>query len=520
MKGESRKGNLWLSLVFIEVVLLKSGYIWRRLLRSLISIFIIMLIVFTMVYTLVPRENIFFEDSTYRKLSSKSDDKTEYVYSTWEKLGYLDYVRINDYCLEKYEAGSEQMTEAVKPDSQESRDFVAEYTAKGYTVEQYLQSGRYFAYKDVPVINRMLSWLGNLISIDTPWAVKDPGNPDLQRGLHFGTTPTGGWALIGSGTNYKYQIYTDSHFPFIHQNFIRLNFGTSYPTYQGLEVLSVLFQPQGTEVKRHVTFDTGYEADSGINFGTLRYKPVLDRMDRKKFNDNYASYDVFRSQPSMIGTSFIMGFLAMALAYAVGLPVGLLMARKKDKLADKLGMVYIIFIIAVPSLAYIYLFRFIGTTVFSLPSVFTTYGPEDLRSWVLPVISLALPSIASLMLWTRRYVVDQMNSDYVKFAKSKGLNQREIFRNHIFKNAIIPIAQGIPASLAGCITGAIITESIYSVGGMGKMLPNAINQYNNVMIIALAFLFSSVSVLSVLAGDIVLTKVDPRISLSEKAGRS
>ena len=55
---------------------------------------------------------------------------------------------------------------------------------------------------------------------------------------------------------------------------------------------------------------------------------------------------------------------------------------------------------------------------------------------------------------------------------------------------------------------------------MGKMLPNAIKQYNNVMIVALAFMFSTVSVLSVLAGDIVLTKVDPRISLSEKAGRS
>ena len=67
---------------------------------------------------------------------------------------------------------------------------------------------------------------------------------------------------------------------------------------------------------------------------------------------------------------------------------------------------------------------------------------------------------------------------------------------------------------------AIITESIYSVGGMGKMLPNAINQYNNVMIVALAFMFSTVSVQSVLAGDWLLTKVDPRISLSEKAGRS
>ena len=499
---------------------MKKGYIWKRLFRSLVSILIIMLIVFTMVYTMVPRDNIFFEDSTYRKLGGKSDDKTEYVYSTWQKLGYLDYVRINDYCLTLYEAGTPEMIAAVEPDSQESRDFVALYTSKGYTVEKYLVSGRYYAYKDIPVIKRMGTWLSQLLVIDTPWSVQDETNPDLERSLHFGKTPTGGLALIGSGSTHKYLLYTDSRFPWIHQNIINLNFGTSYPTYQGLEVLRVLFQSQGAEVKRPVVFETGYEAESGINFGTLKYKSILDRMDRKKFVDNYAIYETTKEQPSMIGTSFIMGIFAMLLAYALGLPIGLLMARKKDKLADKLGMVYIIFIIAVPSLAYIYLFRYMGTTLFNLPSVFTTYGPGDVRSWVLPIISLALPSIASLMLWTRRYVVDQMNSDYVKFAKAKGLNQREIFRGHIFKNAIIPIAQGIPASLAGCITGAIITESIYSVGGMGKMLPNAINQYNNVMIVALAFMFSTVSVLSVLAGDIVLTKVDPRISLSEKAGRS
>ena len=479
-----------------------------------------MLIVFTMIYTMVPRENIFFEDSTYRKLSSKSDDKTEYVYSTWQKLGYLDYVRINDYCLTLYEAGSPEMSEAVKPDSKESEDFVRIYTEKGYTVEKFLGNGRYYAYKDVPMIRRMASWLSKLIVIDTPLSVKDENNPDLPRSLSLGRTPTGGAALIGSGSVHKYLLYTDSHFPWLHQNIIKLNFGTSSPSYQGLDVMRVLFQSQGTEVKRHVTFDTGYETDSGINFGTLKYKSVLDRMDRKKFNDNYADYEVFRNQPSMIGTSFIMGLLAMGLAYLLGLPIGVLMARRKDKLADKLGMIYIIFIIAVPSLAYIYLFRYIGTTLFNLPSVFTTYGPGDVRSWILPVISLALPSIANLMLWTRRYVVDQMSADYVKFAKAKGLNQREIFNGHIFKNAVIPIAQGIPTSLAGCITGAIITEAIYSVGGMGKMLPSAIKQYNNVMIVALAFLFSTVSVLSVLAGDIVLTKVDPRISLSEKAGRS
>ena len=203
---------------------------------------IIMLIVFTMVYTMVPRENIFFEDETYRKLGGKSDDKTEYVYSTWQKLGYLDYVRINDYCLELYEAGSEDMIRAVEPDSPESQDFVALYTSKGYTVEQFLQSGRYYAYKDTPIILRMVSWLGRLISIDTPWSVQDPTNPDLERSLSFGRTPTGGVALIGSGTNYKYLLYTDSRFPFIHQNIIHLNFGRSYPTFSGLNVMSVLFQ--------------------------------------------------------------------------------------------------------------------------------------------------------------------------------------------------------------------------------------------------------------------------------------
>lgn len=499
---------------------MNKGYILKRLLRSVISVIIIMLIVFTLVYTLIPRNSIFSQDDGYRKLASKPDEKTDYMYNIWQKLGYLDFVRSADYFQELYEVNSPEMEEALQPGSKAAEEFKAKYEAQGFTVEKYPKSGRYYAYKDIPIIMHVGRWFSQLIEIDTPWSVQDENNPDLKRGLSFGTTESGGLALIGSGTRHKYLLYTDSHFPWIHQNIIKLRFGESYPTYQGLDVMSVLFQTQGAEVKRPVTFATGKEGNSGIIFGTETYKSVLDRMDKQKFTDNYATYQTYKDQPSMIGTSFIIGFFAMLLSYGIGLPIGLLMARRKDKIADKLGMVYIIFIIAVPSLAYIYLFRYMATAAFGLPSVFTTYGANDIRSWILPTVSLALPSIASLMLWTRRYVVDQMSQDYVKFAKAKGLNQKEIFNKHIFKNAIIPIAQGIPSSLAACLTGAIITESIYAVGGMGKMLPNAIQQYNNVMIVALAFLFSTISVLSVLIGDIILTKVDPRISLTEKAGRS
>ncbi len=499
---------------------MKRGYILKRLLRSIVSILLIMFVVFVLVFSLVPRVNIFFEDGTYKKLSGKPDEKTNYVYNTWEKLGYLDYVKINDYCLDLYEAGSPEMQTALDPDSKETADFVALYESRGYTVDYYTISGRAFAYKDIPVFQRLWNWFSNIVRIDTVNSVQDPNNPDLERKVYFGRTPTGGLALIGSGTYHKYLLYTDSHFPFIHQNFITLNMGESYPTYQGLEALTVIFSSQGTEVKRDVTFETGETGSSAINFGSLTYKETLDRMDKKKFVDHYANYATFKDQSSMVGTSFTMGIFALLLAYGIGLPVGVAMARNKDGLIDKMGMLFIIFITSVPSLAYIYIFRYLGTTLFGLPSVFTTFGPSDVRSWILPIISLSLPSISSLMLWIRRYVVDQMNSDYVKFAKAKGLNRKEIFRAHIFKNASIPIVHGIPSSLAGCITGAIITEAIYSVGGMGKMLPNAINQYNNVMIVTLTFMFSSISVLSVLLGDIIITKVDPRISLTDKAGRS
>ena len=499
---------------------MKKGYVLKRLLRSVISVLVIMFVVFFLVFTLVPRENIFFEDATYRKLGGKPDDKTDYVFNTWKKQGYLDYVKLNDYCLTLYEAGSDEMKDALRPDSREAADFVALYEAQGYTIEYYRVSGMPFAHKDLPIIQRLWNWCSKLVQVDSIYRIQDPNNPDLERKVYFGRTPTGGLALIGSGSYHKYLIYTDSHFPFIHQNLIWLNMGESYPTYQGLEALSVIFSSQGTDVKRDVTFETGETGSSAINFGSLTYKENLDRMDKKKFTDNYANYTTYKDQSSMVGTSFIIGIFALVLAYGLGLPVGVAMARNKDGIVDKAGMLYIIIITSVPSLAYIYIFRYLGTTIFGLPSVFTTFGPSDVRSWILPIISLSLPSISALMLWIRRYVVDQMNSDYVKFAKAKGLSRKEIFRNHIFKNASIPIAHGIPSSLAGCITGAIITEAIYSVGGMGKMLPNAINQYNNVMIIALTFLFSSISVLSVLLGDLIVIKVDPRISLTDKAGRS
>ena len=128
----------------------------------------------------------------------------------------------------------------------------------------------------------------------------------------------------------------------------------------------------------------------------------------------------------MLENSFVIGIIATVIAYLLGLPLGILMAKNKDSIGDKIGNGYIIFISAVPSLAYIFMFAAIGTRVFHLPYKFANASVMIL-AYILPVLSLALRDIAGLMRWMRRYMIDQMNSDYVKFARAEGLSEREIF---------------------------------------------------------------------------------------------
>lgn len=222
-----------------------------------------------------------------------------------------------------------------------------------------------------------------------------------------------------------------------------------------------------------------------------------------------------KKSKSKIGYSFVIGILASLFAYLLGVPLGIIMARQKDKLIDKIGTVYIVFILAVPSLAYIFLFKAIGRKM-GLPTTFEL-DRETKMMYVLPIVSLALPSAANLMKWLRRYMIDQMNSDYVKFARSGGLSENEIFTKHILKNAIIPLVHGLPGTVLFALTGAIVTERVYVVPGAGNLLTKAINFYDNGVIVGVTLFYALLSVISIILGDILMSLVDPRISFSSKA---
>ncbi|MDO4778102.1 MAG: ABC transporter permease [Tissierellia bacterium] len=490
-------------------------YILMRLIRSIISILIVVSIVVAMLYTLVPTSRVFEKDTAYQKL--KTNYKVAYQYSKLEELGYLDYMSQADMCI----AAEDTSQECLDPKSEKSaaaRKFVEGKGFKILSLDQYDElQGTYIAYRYYNVVELVGKFFTRLIEIDNPWAIKDEANPGISRKYYFTTDHNGIPALACSGCNYKYQIYFDGNFPFIHQNIFNLNFGDSFPTQSGIPTTSVIGNGQGKLKSFEQTFPTGQKIKSPILQHTCKYKENPDHLDKKRFTDNYANCTSKYESASMIQLSYLFGILAIILAYSIAVPAGVAMARNKGKLQDKIGIVYINILISVPSLAFIFFVKFLGHRI-GLPDKFPHLGFNDVRSYILPVIILGLLSTPSLMMWIRRYMVDQANADYVKFAKAKGLTRKEIARNHIFKNAIIPIVNGIPASIILAISGAVITESVFSIPGMGKMLPDAILNVNNNMVITLTFIFSSLSIFSVFLGDILMTIMDPRISLSTKKG--
>jgi oligopeptide transport system permease protein len=487
------------------------NYILGRLVRSIFSILIVVSIVIVLVYQLIPMNKMFDSDTNLQKYGSKPDELVNYKYQKWEIVGYLDYLPLQEICLL-----SDDYSECMVPDSEEFLIEKEKLENKGYEFKSN-SVGRLYAFHEYNSFELIRNFYSQLIVFDGPNKVIDEGNPDLERKVYVANDFNGRPSVKCSGCEHEYLLYLNGSFPFIHSNWIGLDFGTSYPTFNGLKTLDVISNGQGEVEKVETVFPTGEVANSAANLYSATYKAssTLDRLDTKKFTNNYANVKNNYQSPSMISISYIFGILGLLIAYLIALPAGINMAQNKGKWQDKLGMVYINFMISVPSLAFIFLVKLLGTN-FGMPDKFPQLGFSDIRSYILPVIILGLLNTSSLMIWMRRFMVDQSNSDYVKFARAKGLTQTEIFNKHILKNAIIPIVNGIPLSIILAIGGAVITETVFAIPGMGKMLPDSINYHNNSMVICLAFIFTALSVFALLIGDLLITVVDPRISLSTK----
>lgn len=134
---------------------------------------------------------------------------------------------------------------------------------------------------------------------------------------------------------------------------------------------------------------------------------------------------------------------------------------------------------------------------------------------ILPCFIMSLPSIATMTRQTRASVLDVLNEDYVRTARSKGLKKRVILFKHVLKNAMIPVLTVLGMSIASLFGGSVMVEQIFNIPGMGQLVTTAVLNRDIPIIQAFIVIISLVIILSALLVDIAYGIVDPRIRIAK-----
>jgi peptide/nickel transport system permease protein len=217
---------------------------------------------------------------------------------------------------------------------------------------------------------------------------------------------------------------------------------------------------------------------------------------------------------SRIPSTLLITLTSLVLAMLIGIPIGVLSAVKQYSAFDYIAMILALTGVSMP----IFWLGLMLVLVFSvhlnwLPALGMGNGPADmLRHMILPCICLATIPAATFARITRSNMLEVINTDSIKALRAKGIGESRVIWKHAFKNALPPIVTVFGLQLAGCFTGAILTESIFSWPGMGTMIVNAINNRDyaliqgTVLFIAIVFVFVNLLV------DVIYMLINPKVN--------
>jgi oligopeptide transport system permease protein len=207
-----------------------------------------------------------------------------------------------------------------------------------------------------------------------------------------------------------------------------------------------------------------------------------------------------------------LGLESLILALIVGLILGTVAALKHNKSGDYTASIIALIGISIPSFVVGPLLSyFVGVKLRWLPpGLWTT--PEHR---ILPAIALALGTIAILTRMMRASMLDVMNQDYIKTAKSKGLSTSSIVGKHMVRNAILPVITILGPIAVNVLTGTLVVEKIFSVPGLGSQFVSSIYSNDYTMITGITLFYAVVLIVVMFLTDIVYGFVDPRIRLGK-----
>jgi peptide/nickel transport system permease protein len=217
-----------------------------------------------------------------------------------------------------------------------------------------------------------------------------------------------------------------------------------------------------------------------------------------------------------IRPSLELAVFAMVISICVATPLGILTATHRNSVLDSLGTSFALFGICMPNFVIALLLIFVfGVTLHWLPISSFTDPFDDpvagIRSLVLPAVTLGLALAAVMARTLRSSLLETLSEDYVRTARAKGLAHDAVIRRHALKNALIPVVTVLGLQFGGLIGGAVITEYVFALPGVGRLVVDAVFARDYPLVQGVVLLIAVGFIASNLVADIVYVWLDPRI---------
>lgn len=231
---------------------------------------------------------------------------------------------------------------------------------------------------------------------------------------------------------------------------------------------------------------------------------------------------------SYVWNTFYLNALSLIVALIFAIPIGIRQAVKKGSIFDNFWTVFSLLGISVPTFFFALILIFaVNNTIPGMPingmydPILKSFGYESTFQMlsdvavhsILPVTVLAFSSFATFSRYVRNAMIEVINMDYIRTARSKGLKEKVVIYRHAFKNAQIPLVTLLGLYIPSLFSGAVILESVFVWPGIGKILIDAINNRDNSLVMASLVFSAILMVLGNLLSDIAYSFVDPRIKV-------
>lgn len=225
--------------------------------------------------------------------------------------------------------------------------------------------------------------------------------------------------------------------------------------------------------------------------------------------------------------SFALSFVAMILEFLIAIPLGIVSATRQYSAVDYLVTIITLMGISLPSFFFAaLLIKFFSTTLGWFPASGLVSGgssavniwqniPDMLWHLVLPMTVLVVLSIGGLMRYTRTNMLEVLNSDYIRTARAKGLSEKKVVYVHAFRNTMIPLMTLLAGILPSLFGGAMITEEVFSIDGIGRLAYKALRNGDIPFIMGYNMFLAILTVIGTLLSDIMYAVVDPRVKLTK-----